>query len=55
MEAPPKFVLGVVKETVAAARKEWPGIMREVGLPKDMREVLSTHWDGLSGLLRIKE
>ena len=52
MEAPPKFVLGVVKETVAAARKEWPGIVRD-GLPEEMRDRLYRHWGGLSELLRI--
>ena len=53
MEAPPKFVLGIVRETVAAARKEWPAILREAGLPHDMCERLYAHWGGLSGLLRI--
>ena len=53
MDAPPKFVLGIVRETVAAARKEWPAILREAGLPADMRERLHAHWGGLSGLLRI--
>ena len=52
MDAPPKFVLGIVRETVAAARKEWPAILREAGLPADMRERLHAHWGGLSGLLR---
>lgn len=52
MEAPPKFVLDVVKQTVAIARKEWPGIIREAGLPESMRERLYGHWRGLSGLLR---
>ena len=55
MEGPPKFVLGIVNETVAAARAEWPRIMREVGLPADMRERLEAHWGGLSGLLRIEQ
>ena len=40
MEAPPKFVLDIVKETVTAARNEWPGIIREVGLPENMRDRL---------------
>ena len=53
MDAPPKFVLGIVRETVAAARKEWPAILREAGLPHDMCERLYAHWGGLSGLLRI--
>ncbi len=53
MEAPPKFVLGIARETVAAARKEWPAIMRDSGLPEDMCERLYAHWGGLSGLLRI--
>ena len=53
MEAPPKFVLETVKETVANARKEWPGIIREVGLPENMRERLYGYWGGLSELLRI--
>jgi len=55
MEAPPKFVLETVKETVATARKEWPGIIREVGLPENMRERLYGYWDGLSELLRIRQ
>ncbi len=54
MEAPPKFVLDVVKQTVATARKEWPGIIREVGLPENIRERLYGYWRGLSELLRIK-
>ncbi len=53
MEAPPKFVLDVVKQTVATARKEWPGIIREVGLPENMRDRLYGYWGGLSELLRI--
>ena len=55
MEAPPKFVLDIVKETVTTARKEWPGIIREVGLPESMRDRLYRHWDGLSDLLRIRQ
>src|SRR3990172_3720670 len=55
MEAPPKFVLDTVKVTVATARKEWPGIIREVGLPENMRESLYGYWSGLSGLLRITQ
>lgn len=53
IEAPPKFVLDVVKETVTTARKEWPGIVLEIGLPEDMRDRLYRHWGGLSELLRI--
>lgn len=53
MEAPPKFVLEIVMETVATARKEWPEIIREVGLPQEMRDRLGHHWNGLSELLRI--
>lgn len=53
MEAPPKFVLDTVKETVAVARKAWPGLIREVGFPEDMRDRLHNYWRGLSGLLRI--
>jgi serine/threonine-protein kinase HipA len=55
MEAPPKFVLDVVKETVKTARKEWPGIIREVGLPQDMCDRLYRYWDGLSDLMRIRK
>ncbi len=55
MEAPPKFVLDLVKETVTTARKEWPRIIREIGLPENMRERLSRYWGGLSDLLRIRE
>ena len=55
MEAPPKFVLDVVRQTVATARKEWPGIIREVGLPENMRERLFGYWRGLSELLRIRQ
>lgn len=54
MEAPPKFVLEIVKETVATARKAWPEIIRDGALPANMRDHLYRHWDGLSGLLRIK-
>ena len=55
MEAPPKFVLDIVKETVAAAQKEWPGIIREAGLPENIRDRLYRHWGGLSNLLRVKQ
>ena len=55
MEAPPKFVLDIVKETVAAARKEWRGIIRETGLPENIRDRLYRHWGGLSNLLRVKQ
>lgn len=55
MEAPPKFVLDIVKETVTSAGKEWRKIIREVGLPEDMRDRLFGYWDGLSDLLRIKQ
>ncbi len=54
MDAPPKFVLDIVKETVTIAQKAWPGIIREVGLPEDIRNRLYRHWDGLSELLRIR-
>jgi serine/threonine-protein kinase HipA len=54
MEAPPKFVLDTVKDTVTTARKEWPAIIREAGLPKNMRERLSGYWATLSELLRIR-
>jgi len=27
--------VSAVKETVATVRKEWPGIIREAGLPED--------------------
>ena len=53
MEAPPKFVLDIVKETVTSARKAWPALIREIGLPEDMRDRLRSHWHGLSALLRI--
>jgi len=55
MEAPPKFVLDTVKQTVATARKEWPRIVREIGLPENMRERLFRYWGGLSDLLRITQ
>ena len=55
MDAPPKFVLDVVKETVTTARKEWPGIIREIGLPENMGDRLYRHWGGLSELLRIRQ
>ena len=55
MEAPSKFVLDIVKETVTTARKEWPGIIREVGLPENMRDRLYRHWSGLSDLLQIRQ
>jgi serine/threonine-protein kinase HipA len=53
MEAPPKYVLDIVKETVMAARKTWPAIVREIGLPEDMRDRLLRYWGGLSELLRL--
>ena len=53
MEAPPKFVLDIVKATVNTAHKQWPAVIREVGLPDDMPNRLYRYWDGLSGLLRI--
>jgi serine/threonine-protein kinase HipA len=55
MEAPPKFVLDVVKKTVTTARKEWPEIIREVGLPENMRERLCHHWAGLPEILQITQ
>jgi serine/threonine-protein kinase HipA len=55
MEAPPKFVLDTVNETVTIARKEWPGIIREVGFPEDMRDRLNRYWGGLSDLLQIRQ
>lgn len=55
MEAPPKFVMDTVKETVATARKEWPAIIRDIGLPEDMRDRIFGYWAGLSELLRIKQ
>ncbi len=55
MEAPPKFLLDVVKQTVATARKEWPGIVREIGLPENLRDRLYGYWGTLSELLRIRQ
>ncbi len=55
MEAPPKLVLEIVKETVTSARGEWPGIIREVGLPENTRDRLYGYWGGLSELLRIRQ
>jgi len=54
MDAPPKFVLDTVKETVTTAQQTWPGIIRAVGLPEELRQRLYRHWGGLSELLRIK-
>ena len=53
MEAPPGYVLDVVRETVASARDGWPGLVHELGLPEDLRDGLERHWRSLSGLLRI--
>ena len=53
MDAPPKFVLETVKETVATAQKAWPGLIMEIGLPENLRERLYRYWAGLSDLLRI--
>ena len=53
-EAPAKFVLGIVRETVAAAQQAWPALVRESGLAIDMRERLNRHWAGLSEPLRIR-
>ena len=55
MEAPTKFVLDAVKETVATAQKEWPAIIREIGFPENMRDRLFSYWSGLSDLLRIRQ
>jgi serine/threonine-protein kinase HipA len=55
IDAPPKFVLDIVKETVTTAQKEWPGIIREVGLPENIRDRLYRYWGGLSDLLRVKQ
>ncbi|MCC7410908.1 MAG: HipA domain-containing protein, partial [Gammaproteobacteria bacterium] len=55
MEAPAKFVLETVKETVATARKEWPEVIREIGLPEDLRDRLYGYWGGLSGPLRLRQ
>ena len=55
MEAPSKFVLETVKETVATARKGWPAIIREVGFPENMRDRLYGYWAGLSELLRLRQ
>jgi serine/threonine-protein kinase HipA len=54
MEAPPKFVLDTVTQTMAAARKAWPQIIRQSPLPETMRNRLSRHWDSLSDLLRLR-
>ena len=54
MEAPPKFVLEVVRETVASARREWPAMLREIDLPQNMRDSLHGYWHGLSTILQIK-
>ncbi len=54
MEAPPKYVLEIVKETVATAQKAWPGIIGEAGLPENMRERLHDYWGSLSNLLRLR-
>ena len=53
-EAPARFVLGIVRETVAAAQQAWPALVRESGLAIDMRERLNRHWAGLSEPLRIR-
>lgn len=54
IDAPPKFVLDVVEQTVATARKTWPGIVAELSLPDTLRGRLDRHWRGLSELLRIE-
>jgi serine/threonine-protein kinase HipA len=53
--ASPKFVLDIVKETVIAAQQTWPGIIRESGLPDNLRDYLYRYWSGLSDLLRIRQ
>ena len=55
MEAPAKCVLETVRETVAIARKEWPGIIREIGLPENMRDRLYRYWDRHSEPLRMRQ
>lgn len=54
IEAPPKFVLDTVEETVATARKAWPSAIAEIDLPENLRNGLQRHWLGLSQLLRIE-
>ena len=54
INAPPKFVLEIVKETVAKAQGVWPGIIREPTLPENFRNCLYQYWSGLSALLRLK-
>lgn len=54
IDAPPKFVLDVVEETVAMARKAWPGVMAEVGLAENIRRPLERHWRSLSELMRFE-
>ena len=53
MVVPPKFVTEIVKETMATARKEWLGAIREAGLPEGMRDRQMGYWGGLSDVLRI--
>lgn len=53
MEAPPKFVLDVVREAVSAARDAWPRLLDDDGFPVKMRKRLGQHMGKLSGLLRV--
>jgi serine/threonine-protein kinase HipA len=53
MEAPPKFVLDVVRETVSAAREAWPRMLEDGEFPVKMRKRLFQHMGKLSGFLRV--
>ena len=54
MDASPKFVLGVVTETVQSAQETWPNVIRDLDFPEAMRDRLYRHWRSLSELLRIR-
>lgn len=54
MNAPSKFVLDVVNETVKSAQEKWPELISELELPKSMQDRLYRHWNSLSELLRIR-
>jgi serine/threonine-protein kinase HipA len=53
IDASPKFVMDVVRETVTAARKNWPAMIPGSGLADNFCDRLKHHWRGLSSLLQI--
>lgn len=54
INAPPKYVLEVVRDTVAAAQEKWPDVIKQCGLPAPFHKRLREHWRTLSPILQGK-